>query len=265
MLLSRKERKKKMTELIVEKSEKFSDIYPLFGGYEKCEASHRYGPHTRDYYIIHFCLSGKGRLRDKYGTHEIGEGELFVIREGEATVYQADEKEPWEYVWIAFSGSACDIFSTDRSVYRFSFELAEKLKDNIQKSNASPYIYTSIIYELMALLFRENGEREDSFAQIKRYIDYKYMEKISVSELAERFSFDRSYLFKVFKARYGAGIKEYITAVRLKNAKRFLSEGASVSECAAMVGYYDEFNFSRIFKKHAGYPPSEHKRLCKPC
>ena len=56
------------------------------------------------------------------------------------------------------------------------------------------------------------------------------------------------------------GIKEYITEVRMKNAKRFLSEGASVSKCAAMVGYDDEFNFSRAFKRQVGLSPSEWKK-----
>ena len=252
-----------MINLITERDIKFSDIYPLFVGHEKCEPSHEFGPHTRDYYIIHFCISGKGKLTDKYGTHEISEGELFIIRKGEITVYCADEREPWEYVWIAFLGKVCDIFSTKKSVYSFPFELGEKLKESIKRKNASPYLYTSVLYELMHLLFLKSGENEDEPTLIKRYIDYNYMEKISVTSLAQTFSFDRSYLFKLFKARFGVGIKEYITAVRIKNAKRFLSEGVSVSKCAAMVGYDDEFNFSRAFKKHVGYPPSAHKSISK--
>ena len=248
-----------MINVILNRNAAQNDIYPLFVGYEKCEPSHSFGPYTRDYYIIHFCLSGKGRLYDKYGTHEIEEGELFIIRNGESTLYCADEKNPWEYIWIAFHGNACDLFSTEKSVYSFPFLLKEKLKENVFSKNTSPYIYTSIIYELMEHLFSEKSEAGDIPMLIKRYIDYNYMYEISVSSLGKIYSFDRSYLFKIFKARYKMGIKDYITDVRIKNAKRFLSDGISVSKCAAMVGYNDEFNFSRAFKKRVGTAPSKWK------
>ena len=252
-----------MINVIVNRNNSIKDIYPLFVGYEKCEPSHRFGPHTRDYYIIHFCLSGKGRLTDKYGTHEIREGELFIIRSREITVYTADEKDPWEYMWLAFLGDSCHIFSTEKSVYSFSRELAEKLKENIFSQNTSPYIYTSVIYELIHNLFLEKKEKNDTPSLIKKYIDYNYMYEISVSSLAKAYSFDRSYMFKLFKARYKMGIKEYITEVRMKNAKCFLSDGISVSKCATMVGYKDEFNFSRAFKNHTGISPSKWKNSTK--
>jgi len=252
-----------MLNVIINKNNSAGNIFPLFSGYEKCEPSHTFGPHTRDYYIIHFCLSGKGKLCDKYGTHEIKKGELFIIRKGEITVYSADDKEPWEYAWIAFFGDGADLFSTEKSVYTFPFELGEKLKESVFQNNSSPYIYTSVIYELMHLLFCKKEEECDVLSLIKRYIDYNYMSEISVSFLAKSYSFDRSYLFKIFKARYNTGIKEYITNTRMKNAKKFLSDGISVSKCATMVGYADEFNFSRAFKKHTGIPPSKWKSSSK--
>lgn len=252
-----------MINLIINKNASFNDIYPLFAGYEKCAPAHTFGPHTRDYYIIHFCISGKGKLTDRYGTHEIQTGELFIIRNGEVTLYTADEKEPWEYIWLAFQGENCDIFSTGKSVYTFPPELIEKLKENILKNNSSPYIYTAIIYELIYHLSLEKNEKNDIPFLIKSFVNYNYMYEIKVSSLARSFSFDRSYLFKIFKSRYNIGIKEYITEVRMKNAKRFLSEGVSVSKCAAMVGYDDEFNFSRAFKRHVGLAPSEWKKEYK--
>ena len=248
-----------MLNVIVNANKQASDIIPLFVGYEKCAPSHRFGPHTRDYFIIHFCLSGRGKLSDKYGTHEINQGELFIIRSGEITVYTADENEPWEYIWIAFRGNLCNMFSTEKSVYTFPFDPVQKLRENIFSQNTSPYIYTSFIYELIHSLFLEEKKNDDLPSLIKTYIDYNYMYEINVSSLARSYSFDRSYLFKIFKSRYEMGIKDYIISVRIKNAKRFLLDGISVSKCATMVGYNDEFNFSRAFKKHTGVAPSKWK------
>ena len=36
------------------------DIIPIFSGHEVCEKNHKYGPHIRDYYLLHFCLNGTG-------------------------------------------------------------------------------------------------------------------------------------------------------------------------------------------------------------
>ena len=82
------------------------------------------------------------------------------------------------------------------------------------------------------------------------------MRKITVSSLAESFGFDRSYLYRIFKKRYGIGIKEYIIKVRLEKGKELLKEGFSVKESAHLVGYDDEFNFSKVFKKEYGVAPS---------
>ena len=161
-----------MIDIIINKNISAGSIYPLFSGYEKCRPSHRFGPYTRDYHIIHFCISGKGELTDKYGTHKISAGELFIIRNGEITVYAADEKDPWEYAWIAFIGDGADIFSTEKSVYPFPFEFGEKLKETVFQNNTSPYIYTALIYELMDILFCKKDEAYDAAALIKRYIDY---------------------------------------------------------------------------------------------
>ena len=88
-----------------------------------------------------------------------------------------------------------------------------------------------------------------------------YMENLTVDALARAFGFERSYLFRLFKAKYTIGVKDYITEVRMKNAKRFLSEGHSVSVTAGMVGFKDEFNFSKAFKKHFGISASEFKKV----
>ena len=87
------------------------------------------------------------------------------------------------------------------------------------------------------------------------------MRPISVSSIAESFGFDRTYLYRAFKSRYGIGIKEYITEVRMRHAKEFLADGMSVGETARLVGYADEFNFSKAYKKHYNKSPKADK--CK--
>ena len=237
-------------------------LTPLFVGYEACRRGHSFGPYVRDYYLIHVCLSGQGRLQDPYGEYTVRGGQLFVIRPGEVTTYTADLEHPWEYVWIAFRGRAAGVLDRETSVYGTPREIEEKLAEYVKGEVAAPEIYLSILYELLYLLFREQKapEATDRLRHIKRYVNYNYMLPLTVDGIARSFGFERSYLFRLFKARYGVGLKEYIIRVRMRCAMQFLENGCSVSECAHLVGYEDEFNFSKAFKKQFGMPPFHVKR-----
>ncbi len=244
-------------DVAINNTNSFADISPLFFGHECCASLHSFGPYVRDYYLLHFCLAGRGVLEDKYGRHKISTGELFVIRPGEVTLYTADRDDPWEYIWLAFKGKLASVFDCGRSVLKFPAETTERLRDAIEREITSPNAYLGIIYELIHELFPDREETPDRLSAIRRYIKYNYMKPLTVTGLSSAFGFERSYMFRMFKRRYGVGVKEYITKVRMEKASVFLNEGYSVSETAHMVGYTDAFNFSKAYKKHFGYPPSQ--------
>ena len=236
------------------------DIIPVFAGYEKCAPSHSFGPAVRDCFLIHFCLSGRGWLTDKSGVHTVGAGEAFIIRPGEVTYYEADEGDPWEYAWIGFVGERGESFASAPSVVRLPSRLGERVKALSLDEVGSPEPYIAVLYDVIYSISDEESDAgaRDRLQNIRRYIKYNYMKSLSVSELARAFGFERSYLFRIFKERYGIGPKEYIIDVRMKNAAYLLSEGYSVSQASEMVGYSDPFNFSKAFKAHYGISPSRY-------
>ena len=245
-----------MEEYII--GSQISEVTPLFVGREACEGGHSYGPYVRDYHIVHFCLSGKGVLENRHGSFTVGEGQLFVIRQGEVTTYTADIKEPWEYAWIAFRTDR-EYFDGERSVFDTPTGLDDKLVGIISADTLSSEGCLAVIYDLIYNLShrKESEDGDEKIRRVRRYIRYNYMRRITVSSLAESFGFDRSHLYRIFKKRYGIGIKEYITSVRLEKGKELLKEGFSVKESAHLVGYDDEFNFSKVFKARYGIAPSQ--------
>ena len=237
------------------------ELAPVLVGNEKCVPLHTFGPAEREYYLIHFVLSGKGVFTDLHGVHEVREGDLFLIKPREITVYTANREEPWAYTWIGFVGERAKVFENAPSVIKAPNGMGERLLELVSDGVTAPEIYLSLLYELTYRLFREGrggNTSADHLRRIQLYIDYNYMQKLSVDALAREFGFERSYLFRIFRERYGVGVKQYITEVRMKNAVRFLSDGHSVAEVAAMVGYNDPFNFSTAFKKRFGKPPSKY-------
>jgi AraC-like DNA-binding protein len=243
---------------LIDKPENQTDVIPLFVGKEDCAPHHAFGPYIREHYLLHFCLSGKGVLHDKSGTHAVGAGQFFIIRTGEVTRYEADGKDPWEYAWLAFRGKITARFDPLPSVCQTPDGIAERLLYLFHKEETSPDPYTALLYEL-AYGLSLSHEATDTLSRIHRYVRYHYMEDITVESISATFGFERSHLFRIFKKRYGTGLKEFIIEVRMRHAKNFLHDGLSVGETARLVGYADEFNFSRAYKKHYIKSPKEDK------
>ncbi|MBQ7770201.1 MAG: AraC family transcriptional regulator [Clostridia bacterium] len=238
------------------------DLVPIFVGHELCQKKHKFGPHTRDYYIIHFCLKGAGKLFDQYGCHKIGAGELFIIRPEEITTYVADSENPWEYAWIAFHGDMANIFNAGKSVYAVPLDFGGDIRDLTQNDVSSPAIYISLLFRLIHLLFnrQEETSTSDVVEKIKQYVRFNYMNEITVAYLSEYFGFERSYLYRLFQRSCGIGIKEFIIKTRMEQAKSLLDKGYGVGETAFAVGYKDQFNFSKAYKRHFSVPPKAQKR-----
>ena len=245
---------------IIDVNSELKDIIPLFYGYERCAPSHNYGPHVRDHYIIHICLSGCGTIRDKRGEHKVECGEFFLIRAGEVTTYTADESDPWEYVWIAFRGATAGVFDAKKTVYSCPDGLSDRIRETILNSGGNAYTYIAYIYELIAISSSDSIPMCDVSSKIKRYIKYNYMDDITVDGLSRLFGFERSYIYRIFMKKYGVSVKEYIISTRMEHARALLLSGQSVAATAFMVGYSDEFNFSRAYKKYYGISPSRTSR-----
>jgi AraC-like DNA-binding protein len=86
------------------------------------------------------------------------------------------------------------------------------------------------------------------------------MEELRIEQIAKEVSLDRRYLSRIFKKETGKTIQEYLLSTRMKYACIFLKDGRSVSECAALCGYSDLPNFSKMFKRTYGISPTEFQK-----
>lgn len=79
----------------------------------------------------------------------------------------------------------------------------------------------------------------------------------SVRELARAASLSPDHYGRLFRALNDCAPREWIQRARLQRAAQLLRETTlSISEIAAETGYADVFQFSRLFKRRMGLPPS---------
>jgi len=120
--------------------------------------------------------------------------------------------------------------------------------------------------DLMAAIAaaREKTGSADTVETIRRYIDANYMLPLSLAHLAERYRINATYLSERFKQRTGRTFSEYLTAVRMEEAKRLLLEPRlRIADVYELVGFSDPGYFSQAFKKYTGMRPNEYRSACQ--
>ena len=93
------------------------------------------------------------------------------------------------------------------------------------------------------------------------YIDFHYMEMLSLESLAARFSVNKNYLSARFHKEVGTTVTDYINQTRINRATGLLRHTAlSVQQIAEQCGFADANYFTRTYKKIQGFTPNEYRK-----
>lgn len=92
------------------------------------------------------------------------------------------------------------------------------------------------------------------------YLTQNIQKQISLSELCHIFGVSQTYLSRLFRKYTGLSFNQKLTELRMEKAKRIINKNHDfyIREVAEMVGYQDQFYFSRVFRSYVGKSPSEY-------
>lgn len=96
----------------------------------------------------------------------------------------------------------------------------------------------------------------------KKYMKEHYREPISLEDVSAMAGFNPTYFSSLFKKETGSSFLEYLSGVRMDEAKRLLREtGIPVAAVCESVGYSDVKYFTKAFIKYTGLKPNEYRKL----
>ncbi len=98
------------------------------------------------------------------------------------------------------------------------------------------------------------------FEKIKIYLREHISEPLSLQEISNLFAISQAYMSKLFRKYTGKSYNQYLTGIRIERAKQLIEEDSErfVKDIAELVGYRDQFYFSRIFHSYTGQSPADY-------
>ncbi|WP_010261872.1 response regulator transcription factor [Treponema primitia] len=96
------------------------------------------------------------------------------------------------------------------------------------------------------------------FTLIKKYLSAHLAESLSLQSLSGHFGISQTYISRLFRKYTGQSFINYLTIIRIEKAKEYMTDRELlIRDIAALVGYSDQFYFSRVFRTITGRSPSE--------
>lgn len=111
--------------------------------------------------------------------------------------------------------------------------------------------------------YRQKPYGKKEIVQSVKQMVYESDGKIKVSEMQEYTGYSERYINKVFMEEMGFSPKTFCKIIQFQRALEFLNYGApdKMTDAAVYLGYYDQPQFIRDFKKYAGITPKKYLKL----
>lgn len=97
--------------------------------------------------------------------------------------------------------------------------------------------------------------------EIVGYINNNYQQDLSLEAISNKYYLSTFYLSRTFKEITGFNYNEYINNVRIKEAKKLLTNSNNtIEEISILSGFKSNTHFGRVFKSIVGVTPSAYKK-----
>lgn len=179
---------------------------------------------------------------------------LLRINRIDGTVPKPAAKDPSSILSIPLSDSLLDPFIRLFELLTVPRDLA-MLGDSIMDE-----IYYRLLTGERGGELRSHLQQSGEIQRISRAVDFIHSnidQQVSVEELAGMVHMSRTTFYENFRDVMHLSPLQYAKSVKLNKAQVLIQEGKNANEAAFMVGYNSPAQFSREYKRHFGYPPSQ--------
>lgn len=230
-----------------------------------------------------FVYDGRGIITIENKKYQVKKGMLFYFYPDLLHSIEADLEEPMSLCSVHFSYIHIDYHDnqwltkdagkllpfdhmTQLKDYYPVIDTFRRLTDNwILKLPGyeliSKALLQQLIYEIIENIKKQDTNYSTSMKveKVIRYMHENINKRLTLNEFSELVQLSPTYLSRTFKETTGYSLIEFFNRIKIDKGKELLNDGdKKVKEVAGLLGFKDEFYFSRIFKKIEGISPSEY-------
>lgn len=98
------------------------------------------------------------------------------------------------------------------------------------------------------------------YNDIEDYVKHNIHTPLTVTGIAKHFGYNKKYFSHMFKNMSGETLKQYIIGRKIEEANFLLTDtNLTVMEISSILGYSDNHNFMRSYKKVTGMSPTQYR------
>jgi len=207
--------------------------------------------------------------RELVGKLKIGDGEaakkllgsllvdIFVLGVGNLSLIKTRIIE----LMVALSRSAVEIGADLQE----SLDINASLVESIVRSETTEDIAACALKGLQQYIdsIKKTGHIRNLHVinKVKQFIRENIYADLSLEIIAHNVYLNSSYLSKLFKDNQGITVMDYVTKVRIEEAKKLLENPQyNICEISTRLGYTDPSYFSKVFRRYAGISPQQYRQ-----
>ncbi|NUO53941.1 MAG: helix-turn-helix transcriptional regulator [Polyangiaceae bacterium] len=146
--------------------------------------------------------------------------------------------------------------------------LAASMHDALVREDATEIERASLIAETLSeVLGSEPSPQPGASRAVRRargFLHDAFAHKITLDDLAEHAALDKFHLVRAFRSEVGLPPYEYLTHLRVSRARELLRRGIMVADAAQAVGFCDESQLHRHFRRIVGVAPGAYAKSFSP-
>lgn len=240
-------------------------------------------PNGAEEYILIYCVKGKGWYTINDKKYTVKEDQLFILPPRVTHSYGACSKDPWSIYWTHFKGKIAGYFAsgfekpTDVSISgnsrkSESIEFFDEIYNTLEKGfDEDRLIYSSICLRYFLGTFKflnstkqkviNNGFGRNIIHLATHFMNENIEKSLTLNDISAYFGYSTSYFHRLFYNSVGYAPMQYFIQLKIRRACYLLvNTSYKICQVALMVGFDDQYYFSRIFSKHVNKSPSEYRK-----
>jgi AraC-like DNA-binding protein len=143
-------------------------------------------------------------------------------------------------------------------------QLAFAMHDALVREDSTEIERATLVAETLSEIVctspPSSGRAPLAVRRARAFLHDALADKITLDDLAEHAALDKFHLARAFRSEVGLPPYEYLTYLRVSRARELLRRGVLVAEAAQAVGFYDESQLHRHFRRIIGVAPGAYAR-----